>query len=164
MKKIIFINLLLCSCAGLFTPQKPAETIRDPQCFTSRMIKIAQVADDVVLVKLYYCDTSYPNWEKRCSSGYATLQDNGNFFAVDKKEFVNVGPDNLYDDMKLMLIDKCAVANGTYSYFNSFGSKKTVRKISFKPANVPNPEYKKWKEEQELKNSENKDTTRKDDN
>lgn len=163
MKK--FILAIPVVLAGCFADVPPPETIRSDKCFNVDYAEIVQILDDVVLVNLYQCyawRVGY-GWERdtTCSySGGESVVDDMAFFAIDKKQFTN--PSELYDGRKFEVGDGCFAENGTYSYVTTIGTKKTIRKIKIIKSQVPNPEYEKWKAEQDkkaqdAKNKENAD-------
>lgn len=155
MKRIICaISLMLSGCVASLPP---SETIRSDKCLDVDFAKIVQISDDVVLVNLYRCYRWYAGtgWahDETCSyPGGEKVLDDGAFFAIDKKQFIK--PEELYDGRQFGVGSDCFAEDGTYSYISTIGTKKTIRKIKITSSQVPNPEYEKWKAEQDAKKQE----------
>ena len=162
-KALLVIALILSACVNSTTPVPP-ETIRNPQCFNSHAIKIFQFNEDISLVQTMYCYPSEDDTKtyRKCNAG-TYLQDG--IYAMDlrkeltAKEWKEVSKE-IYDGYTISFGKYCLVKDGNYSYNNTAGTKHTVMKLKMVESQIPNPEYEKWKAEQDAKkvetNTENK--------
>lgn len=123
----------------------PPETIRNPKCLNTQRMEVFQTTDDITLVYLRKC--VYQDPECRVS----VRQDNGRLYAIKTAGWAT--KDHLYDGSIFGFAEgECPVLDGTYSYTNTMGAKATVRQITIiHDAQIPNPEYKAWEEEQDKK-------------
>lgn len=160
IKKAILLSLVLCSCSGLLAPEAPKKTIRNPECFPSHALKVFQVDDKYSLVQLYYCYETNGDTDtnRSCKSGLRK-QFNDEIFAADMRQVIGekdwkTETKKLYDGYTVALGPYCMVPDGTYTYYNTIGTKKTIRKLKMIESEIPNPEYQKWQEEQAEKDQE----------
>lgn len=158
-KTLLVIALILSACVNSTTPIPP-ETIRNPQCFNSHAIKIFQFNEDMSLIQTVYCYPSEDDTKtSRSCKSIRTVQDNGNIYAMDlrkeltAKEWKEVSKE-IYDGYMIALGNYCLIKEGNYSYNNTVGAKHTVMKLKMVKSQIPNPEYEKWKSEQDAKKVE----------
>lgn len=160
MKKVILLGLLLCSCVGLTTQPVPPKTIRNPDCFPSHELKVFQVNDKYSLIQLYYCHPADGDTDvARSCKARRQQMFGGEVFATDMRQVIGekdwkIESKKLYDGYTVTFGAYCMVLDGTYTYYNTIGTKKTIRKLKMIESQIPNPEYKKWQEEQAAKNHE----------
>jgi len=111
---------------------EPSPTVKNPECESSAgAIHIQQILDGGVLATLCsYMDKGY------CMNG-----DPRTYY------FIEATGQGFVDDMVVSLGDKCLVGNGTYSYTNALGAKKTVRKLKMIEGYTVNPAYAKMIDE-----------------
>lgn len=140
MKKIICaISVMLSGCI-VSTPPK---TIPNTKCIKG-VFEIQQVVDDGFL--LSECQYLPYTGIWHCPGPDA-------FFKVDtSKEPWN----NFAEGMQLRTPENatCLVRNGTYKYTTAIGSERTIINLAGEHSEVPNPEYEKWKAEQDAKANE----------
>ena len=144
MKKLpLYLSLFTASCALNTIPQ---ETISNPKCLNTHRLEVFQTTDDITLVYLRYCVDADPE----CRSG-SIRQENGRLYAIKTAGWAT--KEHLYDGSIFGFADgECPVLDGTYSYTNTMGAKTTVQQITIiHDAQIPNPEYKTWKEQQDKK-------------
>ncbi len=142
-KTILCLSLFITGC--VLVEAVPPETIRNPKCLNTQRLEVFQTTDDITLVYLRGC--VYQDPECRVS----VRQENGRLYAIKTAGWAT--KDHLYDGSIFGFADgECAVLDGTYSYTNTMGAKTTVQQITIiHDAQIPNPEYNAWKEEQNKK-------------
>ncbi len=158
----IVLTFLLSACV-LEQPIQPApaEFLRAETCINTDRVEVFQYGDEITLLKVYMCqnDLKYPAEEcKKLTkyNGYIYDYDK-HLVAVNTKQFIGKEKalkDHMFDESVIGLGGGCIVPDGTYSYTTAMGIQKTVQKVRYlspKEAKKPNPEYEKWKVEQEAK-------------
>ena len=118
------------------------------------------------LIQTIYCNSSIDDTKTshKCNAGMR-IQDNGFVYAMNLREQISTNAwkklsTEMYDGKILPLGEYCLIQDGNYSYNNTVGTKHTVMKLKVVESQIPNPEYEKWKAEQDAKkietNTENK--------
>lgn len=141
-KTALCLSLFMTGC---LLNTVPPETIRNPKCLNTQRLEVFQTNDDITLVYLRGCVYQDPE----CS--VSVRQNNGRLYAIKTAGWAT--KDHLYDGSIFGFAEgECPVLDGTYSYTNTMGAKATVQQINIiHDAQIPNPEYNTWKEEQDKK-------------
>jgi len=155
MKKLFLIwALILCGCAKTgydgktywpwqsVPPPPPPEKICKDGTLEFQIVHIIQLTNDAIFVDLQEC-SNYDKSDKVCESWRIHDIDGGDRLAIKRENWKNVKED-LYDDKSILLGTKCATLKGTYSYTNTLGAQKTIRKISAIGDPILNPAFKEW--------------------
>lgn len=130
--------LILCGCAV-----PPPEKIPNTKCIKGDF-EIQQVYDDGFLLKACQYLPHTGIWH--CPGPDAFL-----------KVKTSKDPWNNYAEgmhLTTPLSASCLVQNGTYKYTTVLGVERTIINLSGGKSQIPNPEYEKWKAEQDSKNVE----------
>lgn len=138
MRKMALIIPLICAACVAAAPN---QHIYNPKCINTNyaVVEIMQIGE------IY------------------TLLDSGETFAIKTSE-LNKAFKEIYDGMRFSLSGEartwnlppdekekysCVATDGTYKYTTVLGTVKTIRKLTFVPMWITNPEYTTWKEQQE---------------
>lgn len=118
----------------------PEKTIKNEKCENIPAVKIFQVMDDFALA--WTCDSE---------------EDTDGLHCLGYTVYVPKEKGQLYFDDKVVTPGKgkCISFNSVYSYEDIFEGRRTIPVIKMINAEVPNPAYKKWQDEQK-KNEEKK--------
>lgn len=144
-REVLLLSLMLAGCVNsqndglystsIFNPAPP-QTIRNEKCEDVPAVKIFQVLDDYALADT--CEKSSYTEKYSCYGMTVYVQKGKNELFYDNKIIEPKG-------------DQCISYSGTYKYESQNGAQHTVPKIKIINAEIPNPAYQKWENEQKKK-------------
>ncbi|HNY25490.1 MAG TPA: hypothetical protein PKJ33_03015 [Alphaproteobacteria bacterium] len=137
-KSLLILPLILCGCVV-----PPPATINNPECLESEW-EIQQVLDDGFLLR--ECENN-PYIGRTCYGISAFFETN-----TKKKSWKDWGEGMVLPANSAN--NDCLARDGTYKYTTTMGIERTVMKLKGIENNIPNPEYKEWKAEQDKKQKE----------